>query len=617
MNTGRKVALAALLIAPALAIVPTSPAAEAAVVSEAPQRVLDTRSGLGAARGKLRPGQVLRLTIDDIRRSGETVALLNLTSDQADAAGHVSAWPCGDPTPATSILNVAPGRAIPNMVALTYTADGLCFSASTPVHLIADLTGVTTQGEIRGIAPTRIFDSRQSQRLSAGHEQRFRIAGTRGIPNSAVAVGVNVTAVTPAADGFVLVKPCGAPDGASTLNYRRGEVVPHFTFTGLSSGDICVTSLVDTDLIIDTFAWMASDSELEMVTPNRAADTRTGRGGHNGALRHNQKIEIQIAGRAGVRNGADSAAVNIVGVDSLAFGHITAWPCDRPEPTASVLNLWPGSLRANQALLSLSSDGKLCLRAYIPGTSRVHVVLDVVGYTGGTGTPPPVEPPDDPPPPPPPPPPSGDGGFVTLPVGAALPSGAECATRVKAAAEIRPENAAANANRGSRANANNRTDWSGFDRVDGAFSGTTDEIIQWAACKWGIDEDIARAQVIKESYWYQSTNGDGGESWGLGQVRDTAHQSAFEFSINARTSSAYNLDYTYASWRACYEGAYGWLNQFPRGRDYGPGDVWGCVGLWFTGRWYNGDDAYLNQPGDSVRWHYENRTWETPQFING
>jgi Immunoglobulin-like domain of bacterial spore germination len=45
----------------------------------------------------------------------------------------------------------------------------------------------------------------------------------------------------------------------------------------------------------------------------------------------------------------------------------------------------------------------------------------------------------------------------------------------------------------------------GWNRVDGAFSGTTDEIIQRAACKWGIDEDIVRAQIIKESYWYQST----------------------------------------------------------------------------------------------------------------
>ena len=37
----------------------------------------------------------------------------------------------------------------------------------------------------------------------------------------------------------------------------------------------------------------------------------------------------------------------------------------------------------------------------------------------------------------------------------------------------------------------------------GNFTGTTDEIIQWAACKWGFDEDTLRAQVAKESYWMQ------------------------------------------------------------------------------------------------------------------
>ncbi|MFW2335385.1 hypothetical protein [Ilumatobacter sp.] len=615
MNTGLKVAIATLLAAPALLGPSAAPTAQAAVVSDAPERVLDTRIGLGASQGKLRPGSVLRLRIDGVSQRGETVVLLNLTSDQPNAAGHISAWPCGSPEPETSILNVTPGRAIPNMVALEYTSDGVCFSSSTPVHLIADLTGVTNQGEIRGVNPQRLFDSRESRTLKPGREHRFEIAGTPGIAGSATAAGVNVTVVSPSADGWVLVKPCGAPSSASTINFRRNEVVPHFTFTALASGDLCVETLVETDLVIDTFAWMASDSELEMVTPNRALDTRNGHGGHTGALRNGQKIEVQIAGRSGVKTAADTATVNIVGVEPVGNGHITAWPCDEPEPTASVLNLWPGMLRSNQALLSLSDSGKLCLRAMIAGPSRVHLVVDVVGYTGGTGTPPPIEPPIDPPPPPP----TGDGGFETLPVGATLPSGAECASRVKAEAEIRPENGAANSNRGGRAYANSRAnEWAPFGRVDGDFSGTTDEIIQWAACKWGIDEDIARAQVIKESYWYQSTNGDGGESWGLGQVRDTAHQSAFEHSaVNARNSSAYNLDYTYASWRACYEGVYTWLNQFPRGRDYGPGDDWGCVGLWFTGRWYNGDDAYLNQPGDSVRWHFENRTWETPQFING
>jgi hypothetical protein len=204
----------------------------------------------------------------------------------------------------------------------------------------------------------------------------------------------------------------------------------------------------------------------------------------------------------------------------------------------------------------------------------------------------------------------------TLPPGATLPTGDQCAARVRPAVEIRPENTTANNNRGSRANANTRNDWSSFNRVDGDFAGTTDQLIQWAACKWGIDEDIVRAQMIKESYWYQSANGDNGESWGIGQVRDTYHQSAFQYSINARTSTAYNLDYTYASWRACFEGVYTWLNTVEHNGTYAAGDVWGCVGLWFSGRWYVNTDAYLNQTGDSVHWHYTNKTWLTPAFIN-
>jgi autotransporter family porin len=187
---------------------------------------------------------------------------------------------------------------------------------------------------------------------------------------------------------------------------------------------------------------------------------------------------------------------------------------------------------------------------------------------------------------------------------------------VRPASEIREENTAANNNRGSRANANTNTEWSGYNRVDGDFAGTTDELIQWAACKWGIDEDIARAQMIKESYWFQSNIGDNGESFGIGQVRVPYHASAFQFSINARTSTAYNLDYTYASWRKCFEGVNTWLNTVEHNGTYAAGDVWGCVGTWFSGRWYVNNDAYLNQIGDSVHWHYDNKTWLTPGFIN-
>ena len=604
-----------LLLAAVIAIMGIAPvapdAAEAAVTLEAPRRVLDTRVGLSAAQRPLTPGQTLRLDISGVQPRADRVVVLNLTGDQAAEPGFVSARPCDEPDTKTSILNVYPGRAVPNSIVLAYEGASLCFESSTSVDLIADLTSVV-DGDIRAVQPDRIFDSRDSQSLRPGREYRFRIASNSGVPRDAVGAAFNVTVVNPTAAGYVLVQPCGGGSSASTLNFLSGEVVPHFTFSALADGDVCISTLVQTDLIIDVFGWMPAAGELELVAPGRALDTRSGFGGTRGGLRDGQRISVQIGGRAGTRAGADVAAVNIVGVNSTAFGFLNAWPCDQQEPDSSIVNLWPGSVRANQAVVALADDGTLCLRARVTDGQRIDVVIDVVGYTGGTGAP--SVPVDPPPPPPVDPPPVPTGRFETLPVGSALPSGAECASRVRSAPEIRPENNAANNTRPGPVDLR-RNDWAGFDRVDGNFVGTTDEIIQWAACKWGIDEDIARAQVIKESYWYQSTNGDAGESWGLGQVRiSTDHP---EFRDAVRDSSAFNLDYTYASWRACYEGVYTWLNSVERNGTYGPGDEWGCMGVWFSGRWYVGVDAYLNQPGDSVRHHVENRTWETAAFING
>ena len=45
-------------------------------------------------------------------------------------------------------------------------------------------------------------------------------------------------------------------------------------------------------------------------------------------------------------------------------------------------------------------------------------------------------------------------------------------------------------------------------QITGNFTGTTDEILQWVACKWGIDVNIVRAEAVQESHWHQSQLGD-------------------------------------------------------------------------------------------------------------
>jgi len=57
--------------------------------------------------------------------------------------------------------------------------------------------------------------------------------------------------------------------------------------------------------------------------------------------------------------------------------------------------------------------------------------------------------------------------------------------------------------------------------VTGGFVGTTDEIIQWGAAKWGIPVDWVRAQYVKESWWNQTTRGD------LTTVADATRYPAF------------------------------------------------------------------------------------------
>ncbi|WP_331117659.1 hypothetical protein [Archangium sp.] len=213
-----------------------------------------------------------------------------------------------------------------------------------------------------------------------------------------------------------------------------------------------------------------------------------------------------------------------------------------------------------------------------------------------------------------------DGRFSTLSPGSTLPSGAECAGRVRRSEwEPRPENTQANQTRGASGvrivGASDAYNARFAGRIDGDFTGTTDEIIQWGACKWGFDEDIVRAVAVVESWWRQSTLGDNGDSFGLLQVRAPVHVGTFPHS---RDSTAYNVDYALASRRACYEGEYTWLNQPGKQGGYVKGDEWGCVGTWFSGDWYDGDENVRGSGArpyiKEVKQRLAERTWTHADF---
>jgi autotransporter family porin len=226
------------------------------------------------------------------------------------------------------------------------------------------------------------------------------------------------------------------------------------------------------------------------------------------------------------------------------------------------------------------------------------------------------------------------GYFTTLPPGSPLPSDAECATLVRQNPwEPRPQNNTANQTnvyaQGYRLTGSILEKYSGNyeSRVTGNFTGTTDEIIQWAACKWGFDEDTVRAQAVKESYWDQGALGDCGLNTraathgcaSVGLLQDKAadipptHPGTWPY---AYTSTAFNVDYTLAVRRACFEGYETWLRDF--NQSYAAGDIWGCIGRWYSGRWYDsGAQLYIKSVQDIfntklwIAWGYTGPTSNT------
>lgn len=209
-------------------------------------------------------------------------------------------------------------------------------------------------------------------------------------------------------------------------------------------------------------------------------------------------------------------------------------------------------------------------------------------------------------------PPAADARkLVDLPVGATPLSDARAAALVKRSSwEPRPGNRRANDTVPTAAQLRlfrRRSDMVNRKWVTGGFTGTTDEILQWGARKWGFAPDLLRAVAVTESWWKASTVSDEGDSFGLMQMR-RPHHCCLPF---MRDASAFNVDYYGGILRALYDGEQTWLNEVARGRRYRAGDVWGSVGAWYAGRWRLPRSlSYVRQ----VKRHLLERTWRTADF---
>jgi hypothetical protein len=174
-----------------------------------------------------------------------------------------------------------------------------------------------------------------------------------------------------------------------------------------------------------------------------------------------------------------------------------------------------------------------------------------------------------------------------------------------------------------------------YQYVTGHYSGTTDEIIQWAAWKWGIPADWLRAEYVQESRWNMSQLGDLAtvspaayleypvaarvpgtdevyQSMGISQVKWVP-----DGSVGAGTeplrweSTAFNVDYQAATIRFYYDDPDG-LRSAWGDSTYAPGNAWDSLGGWYEPYpWLN--SGQLNYIAE-VQAQLAARTWAQPGF---
>jgi hypothetical protein len=403
----------------------------------APARILDTRTGNG------HPGGVAPLTAGDGRSTAPTDAqraadaashelkvtgrggvpatgvsavVMNVTAVDASDPGYLTVFPKPprglrnprdpnevwndqssflDAYPTTSNLNFAAGDTVPNLVLARVGAGGQVRMDNYvgTVDVVADVVGWFDDGVgptsgFVGMAPRRLLDTRTGlggigRRFSSGNQRMLRFAGVGGVPATATAAILNVTAVDPTSAGFVTVWPSGQDRPlASTLNTAPGRTRPNLAVVKLGRGG--AVSLYDyqdtggTDLVVDAVGYVdATGHQTTSIDPNRLLDSRTGLDTPARPWASGEARTVQVTGRAGVPVGAAGVIVNLTATLPSAAGFATVWPAGGSRPLASNLDFVAGDNVPNLVFVGLSRSGRLSLYNY-GGTT--HFVLDVVGF---------------------------------------------------------------------------------------------------------------------------------------------------------------------------------------------------------------------------------------------
>jgi RHS repeat-associated protein len=226
--------------------------------------------------------------------AGATAAVFNVTAVGPSARGYLTVYPQDALRPTVSNVNYVSGQTTGNRVIVPLSASGAitAFSAQA-TNVIVDVSGYFTAANGTGDqfsaapAPVRICDTRAGNPsslnggatqcngtanagspLQAQSTSVVQVSGLGGVPATATAAVLNVTAIDPSAQTYLSVIPGPTRPPTSDLNPAPGSVKAILTVATLSaSGTVSIyNNAGSVNVAIDVLGWYSGTEAPPTVT---------------------------------------------------------------------------------------------------------------------------------------------------------------------------------------------------------------------------------------------------------------------------------------------------------------------------------------------------------------
>ncbi len=360
-------------------------------------RILDTRTGLGAKKGPLRPHGVVTVRVAGVAgvpASHVSAVLMSVTALRPAKPGTIIAYPDGASRPEVTDVSFSSRQASSDQIEVPVVNGKveLDNNSAGTTGLVVEVSGyftsagkhgrLTVMSPAPGILDTRTGLGAGKTRVGARRTIRLTVNGAGGVPKSGVsAVELSVTVVAPAGAGGLTAFASGSSrPSASQLSFSARQTASGLITVPVADGkvDLYNNSPGSVDLIADVAGYFSgSGAASQAVTPVRALDTRSGLGGTGVSVLAHSAADLSVTGLPGYLGTQADVVLSVTVPEARLGGSLFVFPDGSAIPVDPNLSFSAGKPVTVQVMVPLTGP---TIDFYNNSGATIQILADVQGY---------------------------------------------------------------------------------------------------------------------------------------------------------------------------------------------------------------------------------------------